>query len=336
MKRIGPPLIALLLAGCGGVQSSNGHDGVQSSLIGSLFDVFFWTTAAVYVFVLTYLGVALWQGHAHRSGGGLQGEPPFHLEAPWRLALAAFAGVTVLILAGLSIATWLTDSSLARASARPALKIELTGHQWWWDVRYDNPDSSRMARTANELHIPVDATTVIRLQSDDVIHSMWIPNLAGKQDLIPGRHANLVLHPLHTGVFRAQCAEFCGMEHAKMALDVTVDSPGDFHRWYEAQVQPPVPPASGAALTGYALFQTRQCASCHAVAGTPASASVAPDLSHVASRRTIAAGTLPTTHANLVKWIRDPQKPKPGNNMPRVPLTPAELRAVTAYVETLR
>jgi cytochrome c oxidase subunit 2 len=165
---------------------------------------------------------------------------------------------------------------------------------------------------------------------------MWIPNLAGKQDLIPGRQADLVLHPLRTGVFRAQCAEFCGMQHAKMALDVTVESPADFQRWYEAQLRAPVPPASGLALTGYALFQTRQCASCHAVEGTPASGSVAPDLSHVASRRTIAAGTLATTHANLVKWIRDPQKPKAGNNMPKVPLTPAELAAVTAYVETLR
>jgi cytochrome c oxidase subunit 2 len=336
MKRAAAPLLAMVLSGCGGVQSSDGRDGVQSALIGGLFDVFFWTTVAVYLFVMAYLAIALWRGRGHRAGGGLQGEPAPHLETRWRFGLAAFAGATALILFALSLATWLTDRGLAKAGARPAIEIELTGHQWWWDVRYKDPVSSRMVHTANELHIPAGVTTRITLKSDDVIHSMWIPNLAGKQDLIPGREADLTLHPLHTGVFRAQCAEFCGMQHARMALDVTVDSPADFRRWYEAQLQAPVPPAAGPALIGYALFQTRQCASCHAVAGTPASGSVGPDLSHVASRRTIAAGTLPTTHANLMKWIEDPQKPKPGNNMPKVPLTPAELAAVTAYVETLR
>jgi len=336
MKRLGPHLIAMLLAGCGGVQSSDGRDGVQSALIGSLFDIFFSTTAAVYLFVMAYLAIALWCGRAHRAGGGLQGKPAFHLEAGWRAGLAAFTSITALILFGLSLATWLTDRSLAKAAARPALEIELTGHQWWWDVHYDDPVASRMVHTANELHIPAGTTTRITLKSDDVIHSMWIPNLAGKQDLIPGRQADLVLHPLHTGVFRAQCAEFCGMQHAKMALTVRVDSPPDFRRWYEAQLQAPVPPAAGPALAGYAIFQTRQCASCHAVAGTPASATVAPDLSHLASRSTIAAGALAMTHANLVKWIADPQAPKPGNNMPKVPLSAPELAAVTAYLETLR
>ncbi|HKT76926.1 MAG TPA: c-type cytochrome [Sphingobium sp.] len=327
----------LLLASCGGIQSSNGRDGTQSALIGGLFDIFLWTAVAVYVGVMIYLGVALIRGRRHRRAeGGLQGEPSRGTEAGWRVALIAFAGATAVILAGLSAATWFTDRSLARAAEKPAMEIELIGHQWWWEVRYRAATSSLIVRTANELHLPVGRTTRILLKSDDVIHSMWIPNLAGKQDLIPGRDTDLTLHPLRAGLFRAQCAEFCGMQHARMALDVTVDTDADFARWYAAQMKAPAPPTGGPALAGYRLFQTRQCASCHAVAGTPASGSVAPDLSHVASRRTIAAGTLRISHANMMRWIEDPQGPKPGNNMPKVPLTPAELGALTAYMETLR
>jgi cytochrome c oxidase subunit 2 len=203
-------------------------------------------------------------------------------------------------------------------------------------VRYKDPVSSRIVRTANELHLPVGQNARLTLLSSDVIHSLWVPNLAGKQDLIPGRNADLVLHPRRTGVFRAQCAEFCGLQHARMALDVTVESEADFNRWKAAQLTPPPRPAGGPVRAGNDLFQNRQCASCHAVAGTPASGTVAPDLSHVASRRTIAAGTLPTTHPNLAAWVADPQAIKPGNNMPTVPLTEAELNAVTAYLETLK
>lgn len=330
-------LLLAFLAGCSGIQSTNGRDGTQGALIGGLFDIFFWTTAAVYALVMLYLAVALFRGYRHRAqASGLQGEPPAQAEAGWRGALIAFIAATALILAGLSIATWLTDRNLAKAAEKPAMEIELTGHQWWWEVKYEAAVPSRMVRTANELHIPAGVTTRILLKSNDVIHSMWVPNLAGKQDLIPGRQADLTLHPLRPGLYRAQCAEFCGMQHAKMALDVTVDTPADFSRWYAAQMKPPMPPTSGPALAGFKIFQTRQCASCHAIAGTPASGSVAPDLSHVASRRTIAAGTLRTSHANMTRWLKDPQEPKPGNNMPKVPLSPDELAAVTAYMETLR
>jgi cytochrome c oxidase subunit 2 len=336
MKRAAP-LLTMLLGGCGGVQSIAGRDGAESARIGGLLDLFFWTTAAVYAFVLVYLAIAIWRGSRHRrAGGGLQGEPAFHLETRWRSALVAFAGATALILAALALATWFTDRSIAKANANPALEIELIGHQWWWEVRYSDPTPSRMVRTANELHLPAGRNAHITLKSDDVIHSLWIPNLAGKQDLIPGRQSDLVLHPFHSGLFRAQCAEFCGMQHARMALDVTVESPQAFGRWYEAQLKPPPIPTAGPAFAGYMIFQTRQCASCHAIAGTPASGGVAPDLSHVAGRRTLAAGTLPMSPANLTAWIADPQTPKPGNNMPKVTLSPQELAAVTAYLETLK
>ena len=337
MRKIGPPLLSILLAGCVGVQSSNGRDGTQGALIGGLFDAFLWTTVAVYVLFMIYLAMALWRGRYHRAAGaGLQGEPVQGAERRWRLALVVFAAATAVILAGLSFATWFTDRLLAQAAEKPSMEVELIGHQWWWEMHYKAGQPSLGIRTANEIHIPAGRTTRIILKSDDVIHSIWIPNLAGKQDLIPGRVTDLTLHPLRAGVFRAQCAEFCGMQHAKMALDVTVDRPEDFSRWYAAQLKAPPMPTAGGALAGYQIFQTRQCASCHAVAGTPASGSVAPDLSHVASRRTIAAGTLRTSHASMTQWIRDPQKVKPGNNMPKVPLTQDELAAVTAYLETLR
>jgi cytochrome c oxidase subunit 2 len=203
-------------------------------------------------------------------------------------------------------------------------------------VRYLNADPSRIVHTANELHLPAGVTAHIVLRSSDVIHSFWIPNLAGKQDLIPGRTTDIALRPLNAGLYRGQCAEFCGIQHANMAFDVTVETPAAFNAWRAAQLAPPPAPATALAQAGYAYVTTRECASCHAIAGTPASAVVGPDLSHVASRRSIAAGTLPMSHANLAAWIADPQRLKPGNNMPAVPLSPEQLGAVTAYLETLR
>jgi len=336
MKRA-TPFLATLAAGCSGSQSANGRDGAEGALIGSLFDAFLWTTVAVYLFVIAYLAFAIVRGRRHlREQAGLQGEPPHQAERKWRTGLILFASATAVILTGLTLATWLTDRAMARAGGGQPIEVEVIGHQWWWEIRYKDAVSSRIVRTANELHLPVNRTAHITLRSTDVIHSLWVPNLAGKQDLIPGRRADVSLHPLRTGVYRAQCAEFCGLQHAKMALDVTVESSADFARWYDASLRPPPVPAEGLAFAGYTLFQTRQCASCHNIAGTPASGQVAPDLSHVASRMTIAAGTLPNTHANLVEWIRDPQQAKPGNNMPKVPLSEPELAAITAYLETLK
>jgi cytochrome c oxidase subunit 2 len=253
-----------------------------------------------------------------------------------RTGLAAWIAGSAAILAALTLATWFTDRNLAVAAETPALEVEVTAHQFWWDVRYLDADPSRIVHTANELHLPAGVTAHIVLRSSDVIHSFWIPNLAGKQDLIPGRTNDLAIRPLNEGVYRGQCAEFCGLQHANMALDVTVESPAAFNAWRTAQLALPPAPATPAAQAGYAYVTTRECASCHAIAGTPASGQVAPDLSHVAGRRSIAAGTLPMNHANLAAWIADPQAFKPGNNMPAVPLAPEQLAAVTAYLETLR
>ena len=337
MKRAAALFSVLWLAGCGGVQSAEGRDAVQSALIGQLLDIFLWVTGAVYLFVVVFLALAIVRGRRHRqTNSGWQGEVPPKVESAWRTGLIAFVAATALILFGLTIATWLTDRGLAKAAGPAPLEVRIIGHQWWWEVRYNNADPSRELRTANELHLPAGQTVHISLESPDVIHSLWIPNLAGKQDLIPGRDTDLTIHPNHAGYFRSQCAEYCGLQHAHMALDVVVEDPTKFANWYEAGLKPPPTPTGGAAFAGYTLFTTRQCASCHNIANTPAYGQVAPDLSHVASRLTIAAGALPMSPANLKTWVADPQKVKPGNHMPKVPLSDAELNAVTAYLETLK
>jgi cytochrome c oxidase subunit 2 len=191
-------------------------------------------------------------------------------------------------------------------------------------------------RTANDIHLPVGVPVNITLVSNDVIHSFWVPSLAGKQDLIPGRQNDISITPTKTGIYRGQCAEYCGAQHAHMALVVNVDSYGDFLKWWQHQLQPAPAPTTALARAGYAYVTSRQCSSCHAIAGTPASATVGPDLTHLASRRTIAAGTMPMGEGNLYGWIADPQSIKPGSRMPIVGLEPAELHAVVAYLETLK
>jgi cytochrome c oxidase subunit 2 len=308
------------------IQSAAGNDGQQSALVSNLFAIFLTVTSIFFVAVMIFLAWAILR---RRREGESRERGLRHLLVGW-------VGLISLTLAGLTLATWLYDRGLADAAATPALEIEVTGNQWWWDVRYADDDASQIFRTANELHLPVGVPAHITLRSNDVIHSFWIPNLAGKQDMIPGREADISIRPLREGRFRAQCAEFCGLQHARMALDVTVESPAAFAAWRAASLRPAPAPASPAAKAGQAIVTGGQCASCHAIAGTPASGQVAPDLTHFASRRTIAAGTLPMSRENIAAWIADPQAPKPGNNMPKVPLDREQLDAVTAYLESLK
>jgi len=184
--------------------------------------------------------------------------------------------------------------------------------------------------------LPVGVPVRIRLHSNDVIHSFWVPSLAGKQDLIPGRETDVTITPEKVGIYRGQCAEFCGVQHARMALVVNVDSYRDFIKWWERQLQPAPPPRTALAQAGYNYVTQRECAMCHNISGTSASGRVAPDLTHLASRRSIAAGTMPMGRGNLYGWIADPQSIKPGNKMPTIGLEPNELHAVVAYLETLK
>ncbi len=218
----------------------------------------------------------------------------------------------------------------------PTLTIDVTGHQWWWDVSYEDPIPHNIVRTANEIHIPVGRPVVIKLASHDVIHSFWVPNLSGKKDLIPGHKTVLWMRADKPGIYRGQCAEFCGLEHAKMALLVVAEPVADFAKWIEHQRQPAPTPTDSAAAKGQVVFENGPCAMCHTIASTRAAATVGPDLTHLASRMTLAAGALQNTRGNLAGWIVDPQTIKPGAKMPANSLAPTDLQALLAYLGTLK
>lgn len=250
----------------------------------------------------------------------------------WSTALAA-AGLLVLL--GGDI---VTGRALAQLPVAGALRIELTGHDWWWEARYDDPLSGQAFTTANELHLPVGRAAIITLRSDDVIHSLWVPNLHGKLDLIPGRSTEIRMRADRAGTYRGQCAEFCGQQHALMALLIMADAPADYAAWADHQRRPAAAPAAGETLTqrGLQVFMDQRCMGCHTIRGTAARGTGAPDLTHLASRGTIAAGTLPNGHGQLGGWIVDAPSIKPGALMPPFPLRPDDLHALLAYMESLR
>jgi cytochrome c oxidase subunit 2 len=216
------------------------------------------------------------------------------------------------------------------------LTIEVTGLQWWWNVEYVDTVPSRRVVTANEIHVPVGVPVQIIAKSHDVIHSFWVPSLHGKKDLIPGHTTATWFQADTAGLYRGQCAEFCGHQHAKMALWVVAEPREAYEKWYASQLETPPNPADSIASVGQEVFLSRTCAMCHTIAGTLAASHVGPDLSHVGSRRSIAAGTLPNTRSNLAAWISDPQAIKPGSRMPATTLSPSELNSLVTYLETLK
>ncbi len=235
----------------------------------------------------------------------------------------------------------LVDFTHGRVLASPPPEAELMtiavkGHQWWWEVEYPDSTPQRRVVTANEIHVPVGRPIELRLTSADVNHSFWVPNLHGKKDLIPGHEAVTWFRADRPGVYEGQCAEFCGHQHALMRLVVVAESPARFAEWYALQLEPAASPSDGPARRGQDVFLARSCLLCHAVTGTPAGGRVGPDLTHLAARRTLAAGTLANTPGHLGGWILNPQAVKPGTRMPATPLSPDELNALLAYLETLR
>ena len=217
----------------------------------------------------------------------------------------------------------------------PRLTLDVTARQWWWDVRYAGSPPDQIFRTANEIHVPVGEPVLLRLHGGDVIHSFWVPRLTVKMDVIPGQTNLAWIEAEEPGRYLGQCAEFCGAQHAHMAFAVVAEPRADFERWRRAQLQTAPPPSTPAQASGLALFAFR-CGVCHAVRGTEANASTAPDLTHLMSRATLAAGTLPNNPPSLAGWIENPQGAKPGALMPDQGLSARELNDVTAYLETLR
>ncbi|HUB86136.1 MAG TPA: cytochrome c oxidase subunit II [Rhizomicrobium sp.] len=219
-------------------------------------------------------------------------------------------------------------------STRPLLTIEVTGHQWWWQVNYLSNNPARVFATANEIHIPTGVPVRFLLIGGDVIHSFWIPALSGKTDTIPGQTNETWLEAQKPGIYRGQCTEYCGLEHARMGLVLVAQTPSDFLAWYNHQLQSPAPNNNGQVAAGMVNFNTH-CGSCHTVRGTDAAGSLGPDLSHLMNRTTIAAGELPNTPADLAHFISDPQGVKPGILMQKPELSANELADIQAYLKTL-
>jgi cytochrome c oxidase subunit II len=245
-------------------------------------------------------------------------------------------GVTVLILFGILLFNLSTGRALAAFADPDAMTIRITGHQWWWEVEYRDPLANRRLSTANEIHIPVGRRVRLEVQSQDVIHSFWAPNLHGKLDLIPGYSSTTYFRADTAGTYHGRCAEFCGLQHAHMDFFVVAQEPAEFAQWFEAQLKPASTPGDTLAFRGREVFLTKQCAMCHGIRGTEADSRIGPDLTHIASRRTLAAGTIPNTRGHLAGWIMDPQRIKPGVKMPPNQMAAHELNALLAYLETLK
>jgi cytochrome c oxidase subunit 2 len=311
--------------GCAGWQSALDPHGQQARGLEGLIWIFIWVAAAVWISVMAVLAVAL----SRKSGRGTGNERRMKVTVG-----GAVAGTAAIVLA-LTIISFLSTRLVSSEASHP-LEIRVRGYQWWWEVTYLDARAERVFTTANEIHIPVNRPVRLQLSAADVIHSFWAPNLAGKQDLIPGRENSLTFSAQQPGTYRAQCAEFCGVQHAHMALLVVAETPDAFEHWRQSQLSPAASPTDPEQAEGRKVFTSKPCASCHTIHGTSASASIGPDLTHLASRSYIAAGLLQNTRGSLAAWIADPQTIKPGNNMPNVPLTANELRAVSAYLAALK
>jgi len=243
----------------------------------------------------------------------------------------------VLVLSALlAWSTW-RSAQLAPQSSKDALTISVTAKMWWWEVRYHDPASGREIVTANEIHIPTGRAVYLGLNSSDVIHSLWVPSLAGKRDMVPGRVTGLSLRAEKPGVYRGQCAEYCGAQHAKMALHVVASSPEDFNAWLARQAAPALPANSQQLERGRAAFLEQRCQACHTIRGVAEGSHLGPDLTHVGSRMHLGAGTLRNHRDTLNGWIADPQAIKPGVFMPGSrDLDRETLAALAAYLEHLK
>ncbi|MGH6767974.1 MAG: cytochrome c oxidase subunit II [Xanthobacteraceae bacterium] len=323
--RAAPLTLLGALAGCASEQSIFAPHGPQAADIAQLG----WILIAGAAFVLLVVCAALWVAIC---GGSTARSRLARSSAVIGLGIV-FPAVTLSAL--LLYSVWLTRTSIeTRASS--GVRVEVVGEQWWWRVTYVRPDGARTA-SANEIGIPVGQAVEFELTSPDVIHSFWVPNLGGKVDMIPGRTTRLRLRADRPGVFRGQCAEYCGGPHAWMAIRVVARTQADHDAWVAREAAPAVKPATDMERRGQALFLGAGCGACHTIRGTQANGTIGPDLSHIGSRRAIAAELLPMTQANLARFIVDGQALKPGNRMPPFRIfSRDDLNAVAAYLHGLR
>jgi len=318
---------SVLLGGCGrDAQSVLAPKGVQAEQIAQLA----WLLFGFGAFALAIVMSATWLA----IRGSSRARRILAQENAIISLGIVFPAVTLTLLLGYGV--WLMRSQLVLASDRNAIGIEVVGEQWWWRIAYSAPDGTPIA-SANEIRIPVGVPVAFKLRAADVIHSFWVPSLGGKVDMIPGRTTHLRLTAARPGIYRGQCAEYCGGPHALMAFEVVAMPAADYAAWLQRAVAPATAPASEAERRGQSLFLATGCGACHTVRGTSAAGTLGPDLTHVGSRRSVGIDTLPLSRENLVRFITGGQHVKPGNLMPefRV-LQPPELDALAAYLISLK
>jgi cytochrome c oxidase subunit 2 len=322
-SRLGLLLLGLALAvsGCGGNQNVVDPHSHSQHEISNLF----WALLVGSTIGFSLIVVLLFLGWLRRTREELPGG--IGETGATKLVLGLGVALPIVLLSILFV--W-SDFFVMRSTAAPAvgssrLTIRVIGHDWWWEVRYPE----RHVVTANEIHIPTNTRVTVVGTTADVIHSFWVPELNKKIDLVPGNTNRVLLGANSPGRYRGQCAEFCGLQHAHMAVLVVAEPMGRFRRWLDAEAKP----AQGEAPRA---FERGGCDDCHTVRGTDARGDVGPDLTHLASRLTLAANTIPNTPQYLEQWIRDPQHFKPGNKMPNLQLSDADWSALTAYLGTLR
>ena len=330
-----PGLVALslLLAGCGKTQDALAPESHASKDIASLF---WWMMGGAWIGLglVVLLLLWSWKRRGRRGfGSDTEGAKPGE-KTGWYVVVGAGIVMPIVLLSALFVVSdiFVIQTTQAPAATATQLTVRVIGHQWWWEVRY--PGSR--AVTANEIHIPVRTPVRVDVVTADVIHSFWVPQLNRTIDAIPGRTNAIELYADRTGRYRGQCDEFCGLQHAHMAFYVFADPPAVFRRWLAAQARPAAAPGSGTAKQGEQLFMNGPCSTCHTIRGTSAAGYTGPDLTHVASRSTLAALALPNGRTELGRWITDSQEIKPGNEMPEFAVRGRRLRALVDYLQSLR
>jgi cytochrome c oxidase subunit 2 len=318
-------LCVLASAACDGPQSALDPAGLGAARVADLTAAL---TAGATVIWCATIGLALYAMYGHRRPAGQSA-------GSW-LIVGGGVALPVVVLAGTLSYGLALLPPLLPAATEGRLEIEVTGEQWWWRVRY-LPAGESPVDLANELHLPAGEPVELALSSDNVIHSLWIPVLAGKADMIPGRRIRLALEPTEPGVYRGVCAEYCGTSHALMAFRVVVHERPEFEAWLQRQRAPAAEPRSDLAAAGAEGFLGNGCGACHTVRGTLARGTVGPDLTHVGSRLSLGAGTLPNDAAAFGRWLALTEEIKPGVHMPAFGMLPAgDIRALAAYLEELQ
>jgi cytochrome c oxidase subunit II len=328
----------LTLWACGGQQPQQSMTrpvGPMSSRIENLWWFIFVIAVVVFVLVWCFLASAAAKRRIHEQlPPDLHPDPAREQRYLRRVIVAT--GISVVILFAILGHTVITGKYMYSLESKNPVSIQVYGHQWWWEVQYPNNDASLWVVTANEIHVPVGVPVVLQTGSKDVIHSFWAPNIQGKRDLIPGHSSAIWFQVDREGTYRGQCAEFCGLQHAHMAFYIVAESKEKFQAWLDQQRKPAPDPANATVAHGRDVFEKATCVMCHTVRGTNAGSRVGPDLTHVASRISIGAGTLPNNAGSLGGWIADPQAIKPGVRMPPNPLPSQDLQALVAYLQTLK